>query len=123
MAAFHPFSGSDLWSLRRADCRGYATDVGPERGTAQRRDTVVVLDPELIIGVTSRGAERRGTSRKGNGTMKKLMTLVQREEGQDMVEYALLAALITVVAITAITLVGDQVVEVFGKISAALSTS
>lgn len=43
------------------------------------------------------------------------------ESGQDMVEYALLASLIVVVAITAVSLVGDKVVDIFNKIAGALA--
>ena len=39
--------------------------------------------------------------------------LVTREEGQDMVEYALLAALISIVAIAIIVLVGPYLKDLF----------
>ena len=45
----------------------------------------------------------------------------KREEGQDMIEYALLAALISVVAIAAITLVGPKVSTLFNTVSSALN--
>lgn len=44
-----------------------------------------------------------------------------REDGQDMIEYALLAALISVVAIAAITLVGPHVSDLFNTVSSALN--
>lgn len=43
-----------------------------------------------------------------------------REDGQGMIEYALLAALISVIAIIAITAVGVEVNGVFEAIQAAL---
>jgi pilus assembly protein Flp/PilA len=43
------------------------------------------------------------------------------EEGASLVEYALLVALIAVVAIVGITFVGDQVSENFSDIGSALN--
>lgn len=42
--------------------------------------------------------------------------LVNREEGQDMIEYALLAALIAVAAIVTIGFVGKDIVGVFQSV-------
>jgi pilus assembly protein Flp/PilA len=39
--------------------------------------------------------------------------LTQREEGQDMIEYALLAALISIVAIAIIILIGPYLKDLF----------
>ena len=44
-----------------------------------------------------------------------------REEGQDLLEYALLVALIALVAIGAVTAAGGAVKTIFGDIAAALS--
>jgi pilus assembly protein Flp/PilA len=49
-----------------------------------------------------------------------LRSLVRRDEGQDLLEYALLVALIALVAVAAITLAGENVNTIFGKIAAAL---
>ena len=46
----------------------------------------------------------------------KLSQLFAREEGQDMVEYALLAALISIVAIAVIVLIGPQLSKLFQDI-------
>ena len=46
--------------------------------------------------------------------------LRQREEGQALVEYALILSLISVVAITALTLVGTNVTAILNSIAAAL---
>ena len=43
-----------------------------------------------------------------------------REEGQALVEYALILSLISVVAITALTLVGTNVTAILNSIAAAL---
>jgi len=45
---------------------------------------------------------------------------IREEEGQDIIEYALLGAFISIIAITAITAVGADVNRIFGNISAAL---
>ena len=49
--------------------------------------------------------------------MKTLMKLVREESGQDMLEYALLTALIALAAVTAITAAGDSVETIFNNIS------
>jgi pilus assembly protein Flp/PilA len=51
--------------------------------------------------------------------MARLMTafrrLVRRDDGQDLMEYGLLAALIAVVVMTAVSTLGDTVLSVFWK--------
>lgn len=46
-----------------------------------------------------------------------LRGFVRKEEGQDLLEYALLVALIAVVAILAVTGAGQKVVSVFEQIT------
>ena len=41
--------------------------------------------------------------------------LVRRDDGQDLMEYGLLAALIAVVVMTAVSTLGDTVLSVFWK--------
>lgn len=41
----------------------------------------------------------------------------QNDDGQDLLEYALLVALIAIVAIAAVTLAGDQVNAIFTQIA------
>ena len=53
----------------------------------------------------------------------RLRSIVRHEEGQDLLEYALLVALIALVAVGAITLAGSNVNIIFGKIAAALGTT
>jgi len=50
-------------------------------------------------------------------------TLTSREEGQDMVEYALLAALISIVAIAIIILLGPYLKDLFQDVVNALGTA
>jgi pilus assembly protein Flp/PilA len=46
-----------------------------------------------------------------------LRTFVRNEEGQDLLEYALLVALIAIVAVVAVTAAGGKVSAVFNKIA------
>ena len=46
--------------------------------------------------------------------------LATREEGQGLVEYALILVLVSIVVIAALLLIGNQVNDVFGQIAAAL---
>ena len=50
----------------------------------------------------------------------RLQNLTTGEEGQDLLEYALLVALIALVCVGAITLAGTNVNVIFGKIATAL---
>jgi pilus assembly protein Flp/PilA len=50
----------------------------------------------------------------------RLQTLMAREEGQDLVEYALLVALIALVCITGVNQVASAVNGVFSNISGSL---
>ncbi|MFZ1939030.1 MAG: Flp family type IVb pilin [Terracidiphilus sp.] len=51
----------------------------------------------------------------------KLQDLTHREEGQDLVEYALLVALIALAAITGVNKVAGAITTVFSNISSSLS--
>jgi len=51
----------------------------------------------------------------------KFQILVDREDGQDMVEYALLVALIAVVCIVAATLLGSNASAKFSSVASAIS--
>lgn len=50
----------------------------------------------------------------------KLRSLVRRDEGQDLLEYALLIALIAIVCVGAITLAGTNVKDTFTKIAGSI---
>jgi pilus assembly protein Flp/PilA len=50
----------------------------------------------------------------------RLRTIVRDEEGQDLLEYALLVALIALVAVAAVTAAGQSVNTIFSSIAAAL---
>ena len=49
--------------------------------------------------------------------MKALLTFVRNEEGQDLLEYALLVALIAIVAVGAVTAAGATVDGIFTQIA------
>ena len=49
--------------------------------------------------------------------------LTEREEGQDMIEYALLAALISIVAIAIIVLIGPYLKDLFQDVVNGLATT
>ena len=51
----------------------------------------------------------------------RLRALARGDEGQDLLEYALLVALIALVAVAAITLTGQNVNVIFGKIAGVLN--
>lgn len=50
----------------------------------------------------------------------RMRTLVRDDAGQDLLEYALLVALIALVCVLAITAAGTQVQGVFNQIAAAI---
>lgn len=47
--------------------------------------------------------------------------LVSRRKGQGLTEYALIIALVAIVAVAALTLLGGQINTIFGDITTALS--
>jgi pilus assembly protein Flp/PilA len=50
----------------------------------------------------------------------RLRALLAQEQGQDLAEYALLLALIAIVAVAAVTLLGTNVQAIFNNIAAQL---
>jgi pilus assembly protein Flp/PilA len=77
-------------------------------------------------GVTAIGTHGKCASdvaREGEPIMNfinRLRAIVREESGQDLLEYALLVALIALVAVGAVTLAGGQVQAVFNSIAAAI---
>ena len=49
-----------------------------------------------------------------------VISFVRNEEGQDLLEYALLVALIALVAVGAVTAAGQKVNTIFSQIAAAI---
>jgi Flp pilus assembly pilin Flp len=58
---------------------------------------------------------------KGRQNMKYLNRFVREEDGQDMVEYALLAAFISIVAIAALRAIGPLVNAIYVRVQNALT--
>jgi pilus assembly protein Flp/PilA len=50
-------------------------------------------------------------------------SLRRKEDGQDLLEYALLVALIALVSVTAVGLAGTAVQEIFGEIAGEIGTA
>ena len=55
--------------------------------------------------------------------MNRMRALVNGDEGQDLIEYALLAGLISLVAVATVTSAGTQVKNIFTSITSKLSTA
>jgi len=55
--------------------------------------------------------------------MTRVNALVREDEGQDLIEYALLVALIALVCVAALTTAGQQVNTIFQSISDKLTTA
>jgi Flp pilus assembly pilin Flp len=51
------------------------------------------------------------------------LKLLRREEGQDLTEYALLIALIVIIAIVAIALMGQEISNVLSSIASTLASA
>ena len=52
-----------------------------------------------------------------------LKNWLEREEGQDLIEYSLIIALIVLVAVVGMGLVGDQIAIIWGTIVTELSAA
>ena len=52
-----------------------------------------------------------------------LKNRLEREEGQAMVEYALILALVSIVAIAVLQLIGINITTIFNKVNTALSSA
>ena len=48
--------------------------------------------------------------------------MIRREEGQGMVEYALLIVLISIAALVVLVLIGPQISTIFSQVNSALGT-
>ncbi len=72
----------------------------------------------------SRAATEDHSLPSGEDTMTRIAQIVRslarQDEGQDLLEYALLVALIALVAVGAVTAAGVQVNNIFGQIAGAI---
>jgi Flp pilus assembly pilin Flp len=71
---------------------------------------------KLKIGIKHSKKERRDVE-----MLRKMRNLLADERGQDMVEYALLASFISIVAIVAIKLIGPLVSTIYNNVVTALT--
>lgn len=55
--------------------------------------------------------------------MKTMIRLFKSEEGATAIEYALIAALVSIVALAAMTTVGTQVNSAFSRVGSSLSSA
>jgi Flp pilus assembly pilin Flp len=62
----------------------------------------------------------RSRTSEGAAFMKTLKHLLRDESGQDMVEYAVLAAFISIVAIATIRTIGPLIAAIYQNVAAAL---
>jgi pilus assembly protein Flp/PilA len=58
-----------------------------------------------------------------NVMITRMRALVSNDEGQDLIEYALLAGLISLVAVATVTTAGTQVKDIFTSITGKLTTA
>ena len=96
---------------------------GPEAGVRRRSRTT---GPDRTRGVNSGHAPRQTVmlvgSRTERGSMKNLIQrFIREDEGQDLIEYALLAAFISIVAIAMIIAVGSDVNRYFENVQSVLT--
>ena len=53
--------------------------------------------------------------------MRKMLDFLKDENGQGMVEYGLIIALIAIVVIAALTILGPKIADLFNKVSSEIS--
>jgi Flp pilus assembly pilin Flp len=70
-------------------------------------------------------ADRASNTRRENVMkwMDRLLTFVRKDDAQDLIEYALLVGLISLVAVAALTLTGTNVNAIFNSIQAKLAAA
>jgi pilus assembly protein Flp/PilA len=101
-----PFSRLKCGSLRR-QCKQRPRIEKQPLGVNRARDSR-----------TARGGALRRIEMKAFANV--ISSFVRNEEGQDLLEYALLVALIALVAVGAVTAAGQSVNTIFAQIAAAI---
>jgi pilus assembly protein Flp/PilA len=87
--------------------------------------TVAAVAEKKVTAIRTHGGWRVGT-RAGRGLMKfinRLITFVKQDEAQDLIEYALLVGLISLVAVVALTATGTSVNNIFTAIQTKLAAA
>jgi Flp pilus assembly pilin Flp len=77
----------------------------------------------MQLGFVVSNSEAASKLKEGGKMKKLLLRLWREEEGQDLVEYALLLVLISLIAIASITTVGKAVSNVFSNTAANLTAT
>jgi pilus assembly protein Flp/PilA len=77
--------------------------------------------PELLAARSTAMHARTGARREVMNLTKYVNAFVRDEEGQDLIEYALLVALISLVCVVALTDAGTQVNNIFEQIKDKLT--
>ena len=96
--------------------------TGAERGSAARGSTADV-DVTLAAWTAPEPGIARGDALQEDAMtalVNFINTVSRNEEGQDLLEYALLVALIALVAVGAVTAAGLQVNTIFNQIATAI---
>jgi pilus assembly protein Flp/PilA len=108
--------------------RSWMTGSHPERRRGSPPGAAPLSRPHLDVRPAPARPNQTGgrlgsTNKKEEFTAMKALirNLVVREEGQDLVEYALLAALLSIVSITALLALGPTIANVWTQINAAIS--
>jgi pilus assembly protein Flp/PilA len=100
-------------------CRGIPVAMCPSHVAARCRGSLTLRRRRIFAPQTKGGANS-----SGEDLMSMLINYVKsfarQEEGQDLLEYALLVALIALVAIVAVTAAGDTVSNIFTQIAGEL---
>jgi len=76
--------------------------------------------PMAIAAVSTSGAKAPRISPEKSDMKNLLVRFIREEEGQDIIEYALLGAFISIIAIIAVKAVGQDVNTIFECIDAGL---
>lgn len=106
---------------------GCAVDAGLDRGRGTAvapYGVVVAVVPGSVAASETQGASdvARGRNEVMN-LISRLRRLLRKDSGQDLLEYALLAALIALVAVVAVTTTGTEVNSVFGRVTTQLQST
>jgi pilus assembly protein Flp/PilA len=91
------------------------------RGVTEERKVLRTTTVSESDGTGAGTAHNGNDVSTGEGVMRELLArFIRDDEGQDLIEYGLLAGLITTILVTAISLVGTQVQDYFDDLNAAL---
>jgi pilus assembly protein Flp/PilA len=76
-----------------------------------------------VVAIRTHDRARHARREEEMSLISYLRSFVRHEEGQDLLEYALLVALIAIVAIGAVTAAGGSVQKIFSTIAADLAAA